>query len=73
MTRFRTGHSNLNNILCIIGKHPTGLCGLCWVPESVDQYQLQEICSRYKEHDVRRDQRSGDSSGEQDWWENLIL
>jgi len=29
ITRLRIGHSKLNGTLCILGKHPTGLCDEC--------------------------------------------
>jgi len=34
ITRLRIGHSKLNGI-CILGKHPTGLCDECQEEETV--------------------------------------
>jgi len=35
ITRLRIGHSKLNVTLCILGKHPTGLCNECHEEETV--------------------------------------
>ncbi len=35
-THLRTGHSNLNHTLHIIGKHNTGLCDVCLIEETVE-------------------------------------
>jgi len=35
ITRLRIGHSKLNGTLCILGKHPTGLCDECQEEETV--------------------------------------
>lgn len=46
MTRLRVGHCNLNKTLHIIGKHPTGLCDFCQLPESVKHVLC--ICKKYE-------------------------
>lgn len=45
MTRLRIGHSNLNETLHIIGKHPTGLCEFCQAPETVEHVLVK--CRKY--------------------------
>ncbi len=34
-TRLRLGHTRLNNTMHLINKHPTGLCEVCDVNETV--------------------------------------
>ena len=41
ITRFRLGKCYLNSYLHQIGKHPTGLCNTCHVPETVKHYILE--------------------------------
>ena len=43
--RLQTGHSRLNDHSHRIGKHPTGLCEVCKVPESVQNFLFQ--CPNY--------------------------
>ena len=43
--RLQTGHSRLNYHSHRIGKHPTGLCEACKVPESVQHFLL--LCPNY--------------------------
>ena len=44
MTRLGKGHSNLNRIH-IIGRHPTGLCERCQVPETLEHVLVN--CRKY--------------------------
>lgn len=45
-THLRTGHSNLNHTLHVIGKHDTGLCDVCLVEETVEH--VMQICKTYE-------------------------
>ncbi|XP_026126102.1 uncharacterized protein LOC113107658 isoform X1 [Carassius auratus] len=45
-THLRTGHSNLNQTLHIIGKHDTGLCDVCSVQETVEH--VMQKCKTYE-------------------------
>ncbi len=45
-THLRTGHSNLNHTLHIIGKHNTGLCDVCLLEETVEH--VLKKCKAYK-------------------------
>ncbi len=44
-THLRTGHSNLNHNLHIIGKHNTGLCDVCLIEETVEH--VLKKCKAY--------------------------
>lgn len=46
-THLRTGHSNLNYTLHIIGKHNTGLCDVCLLDETVEH--VFKECKAYEE------------------------
>ncbi len=43
ITRLRLGHTRLNNTMHLINKHPTGLCEVCDVNETVEHVILQEV------------------------------
>ena len=45
MTTRRTGHTNLNGKLNVIGKHPTGLSQACQQPQTVQHVLIS--CRRY--------------------------
>ncbi len=47
LTPLRIGHTGLNQTLCKIGKHPTGLCESCEILESVSHVLLE--CRKYEE------------------------
>ncbi len=46
MTRLRIGHNKLNSTLHIMGKHPTGFCDQCQIPETVEHVLIN--CSKYE-------------------------
>lgn len=48
LSRLKLGHSMLNSSLKLIGKHQTGECEHCGVPESVEHVLIQ--CNRYNRH-----------------------
>lgn len=45
VTRLRIGHNKLNSTLHIMGKHPTGFCDQCQIPETVEHVLIN--CSKY--------------------------
>jgi ribonuclease HI len=45
ITRLRLGHTRLNSTLHLISKHPTGLCEVCEVSETIEHVLMK--CRRY--------------------------
>jgi hypothetical protein len=49
ITRLRLGHCSLNNYLRRVGRHTTGLCETCRVPETVEHYLMSCRDSKIRE------------------------
>jgi len=56
LTRMRIGHTGLNKTLQLIGKHESGNCSICNVPETLEHVFM--MCKKFKRERVLMKRKS---------------